>query len=272
MAPIEIVANRIIWSLLFLIILLACTRSIRKTLVDARSARTVGFLAIAAVLLAINWGTYVYAIETDHVVEASLGYFINPLVSVALGIVFLRERLRSGQWLAVGVAVAAVLVLTIAYGHPPWISLILAFSFGFYGLFKKQVGIGSAQSLTIETAVLLPVALGITAWLGLTGQSAWLTQGASTWILLVLLGPVTAIPLLAFGGAATRIPLSTLGIVQYITPVLQFIVAIAIFREPMSAGTWIGFVLVWTSLVIMTVDGLRHTRNRADDLEVIEPD
>ncbi len=207
--------------------------------------------------------------------EASLGYFINPLVSVGLGIVFLRERLRTGQWVAVAVAVVAVVVLSVSYGRLPWISLVLAFTFGTYGLLKKQVGVGSVPSLTIETAALTPLALALMIVLTAQGSSALSQGGGDTAVLLVLLGPVTAVPLLAFGGAATRIPLSTLGLMQYLTPVLQFLLGVLVFDEAMSTMRWIGFLLVWASLVIMSIDGLRHARsgrNAADDLEVIEPD
>lgn len=207
--------------------------------------------------------------------EASLGYFINPLVSVGLGIVFLRERLRTGQWVAVAVAAVAVVVLSVSYGRLPWISLVLAFTFGTYGLLKKQVGVGSVPSLTIETAALTPLALALMIVLTAQGSSALSQGGGDTAVLLVLLGPVTAVPLLAFGGAATRIPLSTLGLMQYLTPVLQFLLGVLVFDEAMSTMRWIGFLLVWASLVIMSIDGLRHARsgrNAADDLEVIEPD
>ena len=231
-------------------------------------------LAVAAAFLAVNWGVYVYAVSSNQIVEASLGYFINPLVSVGLGVVLLRERLRAGQWIAVAVAVAAVAVLAVSYGRLPWISLILACSFGIYGLIKKHVGAGAVESLTIETAVLTPIAIAVMASMAVAGSSALTTGGGWTVLLLILLGPVTAIPLLAFGGAATRIPLSSLGLMQYLTPVLQFLLGVIVFDEAMSAMRWAGFLLVWVSLVIMSVDGLRNARsgrNAADDLEVIEP-
>jgi chloramphenicol-sensitive protein RarD len=261
-----------VWSLVFLVILTLASRSWAKTFAAARSARNVAVLGVAAALLALNWGVYVWAVASDQVIEASLGYFINPLVSVGLGVVILRERLRTGQWVAVGIAVLAVGVLTISYGRLPWISLILAFSFGIYGLLKKQVGAGAVESLTIETAVLAPLALAVMAWFVASDDSALVSGDTSTVVLLVLLGPVTAIPLLAFGGAANRIPLSTLGLLQYFTPVFQFLLGVFVFDEAMSATRWVGFLLVWTSLVVMTVDGLRNARTSADDLEVIEPD
>ena len=265
-------ANRVVWSLVFLVILTLVTRTWAKTILAARSARNVGLLAVAAAFLALNWGVYVWAVATDQVIEASLGYFINPLVSVGLGVLVLRERLRPGQWLAVGIAVLAVAVLTVSYGRLPWISLVLAFSFGIYGLIKKQVGTGAVESLTIETAALAPLALVVMFWFASNDQSSMSTDDPTTDLLLILLGPVTAIPLLAFGGAATRIPLSTLGLLQYFTPVFQFLLGVFVFGEAMSPVRWVGFLLVWLSLVVMTVDGLRHARTPADDLEVIEPD
>lgn len=266
------VANRVIWSLVFLIVLTLLMRTWRRTLTAARSPRNVGLLAIAAGFLALNWGVYVYAVLSDQVVEASLGYFINPLVSVGLGVLVLRERLRTGQWAAVVIAVVAVAVLTLSYGRPPWISLVLAFSFGIYGLIKKQVGIGAVESLTIETAALAPLALVALGWFSVHGESALASGSGHPVLLLVLLGPVTALPLLAFGGAATRIPLSTLGLLQFLTPVFQFLLGVLVFDESMSTARWIGFLLVWLSLVVMTVDGLKSSRTRVDDLEVVEPD
>lgn len=241
----------------------------------ARSRRDVAMLGIAAAFLAVNWGVYVYAVSSNQVVEASLGYFINPLVSVGLGVLLLRERLRTGQWIAVGIAVAAVAVVTVSYGRLPWISLILACSFGTYGLIKKQVGTGAVESLTIETTVLAPVAAGVMVVMALSASSSMTGGGWSNIVLLVLLGPVTALPLLAFGGAATRIPLSTLGLMQYLTPVVQFILGVLVFDEAMTMVRWLGFMLVWLSLAVMSVDGLRNARgdrNAADDLEVIRPD
>ena len=266
------VANRVVWSLVFLVILTTSTRSWWRTWQSARVGRNVRLLSIAAAFLALNWGVYVYAVVTDQVVEASLGYFINPLVSVAMGVVVLRERLRRGQWVAVGIAIIAVGVLTVSYGRLPWISLVLAGSFATYGLLKKQVGIGSVESLTIETAALAPIALVVMVWFAVQGESGLTSGDPWTALLLVLLGLVTALPLLAFGGAANRIPLSTLGLLQYITPVLQFLIGVVIFQEAMTTGRWIGFLLVWISLVVMSIDGLRSSRSRLTQLEVIEPD
>ena len=202
MPPIEVVAYRIWWSFVLLAVIITITRAWRPLLTLARDRRVLLPLAAGAVFLAINWGVYVYAVSTDQVVEASLGYFINPLVSVALGVIVLRETLRRAQWIALALAVIAVLIMSILMGTPPWISLILAVSFGIYGLLKKRVDIGSVQSLTIETAVLAPIALVFIVFTEFTGTASLGRDGLSLTVLLVLLGPVTAIPLLLFGAAA----------------------------------------------------------------------
>ena len=280
-SPTEVVAHRVIWSLVFLSVILFVTKAWRGLFQTARSVRVVGLLAIAALFLSVNWGVYVWAVQNNFVVEASLGYFINPLVSVALGIIVLRERLRQLQWVAVALALVAVLVLSVTMGHPPWISLILAFSFGLYGLLKKLVNVGAVQSLTIETIVLAPFALWI-LFAAIRDSSAAISNGHLGIVaLLVLLGPVTAIPLIAFGAAATRIPLSTLGLLQYMTPIFQFILGITVFHEVMNTGSWVGFTLVWVALILFTFDTLRHARRvaqhresarAADAFEVVEPD
>jgi chloramphenicol-sensitive protein RarD len=280
-SPTEVVAHRVIWSLVFLSVILFVTKAWRGLFQAARSLRVVGLLTIAALFLSVNWGVYVWAVQSDLVVEASLGYFINPLVSVALGIIVLRERLRQLQWVAVALALVAVMVLSVTMGHPPWISLILAFSFGLYGLLKKVANIGAVQSLTIETIALAPIALWIVLGAVRDGSAAISNGDLDIVTLLVLLGPVTAIPLIAFGAAATRIPLSTLGVLQYITPMFQFILGITVFREVMNPGSWVGFTLVWLALILFTSDTLRHARRvaqqresarAADTFEVVEPD
>jgi chloramphenicol-sensitive protein RarD len=279
-SPVEVVAHRVVWSLVFLAVALFVIRGWRNLFRTMRSTRTFGLLALAAVFLSINWGVYVWAVQNDDVVQASLGYFINPLVSVGLGVVILRERLRHLQWAAVGLAVVAVVVLAIAMGHPPWISLVLATSFGIYGLLKKVVGVGSVPSLAIETLVLTPVALMIILIAVRGGHAGLVHDGPGTTALLIMLGPVTAIPLIAFGAAATRIPLSTLGLMQFLTPTLQFIMGITIFHETMTTGSWVGFIIVWLALCLFGFDIVRHSRSgkgqqtpsRIDDLEVVKPD
>lgn len=265
-SPLEVVAHRAIWSLVFVLILIAIWRQ-WSDLRRALTPRTVGILAAAIVFLSINWLVYVYAIDINEVVQASLGYFINPLVTVALGVVLLSERLRRVQWLAIGIACIAVLVLTISYGGVPWISLTLAFSFGIYGLLKKRANIDALPALAIETAVFTPLALVYLGFLEVNGKASFLSDGWGISILLILLGPVTALPLIAFGAAAIRIPLSTLGVIQYMTPIAQFLLGVTVFGESMPALRWVGFVLVWIALVVFTVDAWRRAR-----MPVVEPD
>lgn len=258
--PLEIIAHRVIWSLVFLLVIIAIARQWSTLRIDRR---TLVILSIAAVFLSINWLTYVYAISINEVAQASLGYFINPLVSVGLGVVILSEKLRRAQWWAVGIAVIAVVILTVGYGQLPWIALTLAFSFGIYGLLKKQANVGAVPSLLWETLVLAPVALAYLGFLEVRGEAAFAIDGWDISFLLILLGPITALPLLAFGAAATRIPLSTLGVIQYVTPVVQFILAVTVFAEVMTPLRWVGFALVWAALVIVTVDMTRSARARA---------
>ena len=267
--PVEVVAHRVVWSLLFMLIVIAIARTWRLLIAAFRSPRTLGLLALASIFIAINWGTYVYAVSSDQVVQASLGYIMNPLVSVALGVVILRERLRQLQWVAVGIAVIAVGILTWSYGAPPWISLTLAISFALYGLMKKLAGVGSVQSLTVETTLLAPIAMAVIIGFGVTHSDYALLTDPLTDLLLVLLGPITAIPLLAFGAAANRIPISSLGIMQYITPIMQFLIGVIIFSEPMPASRWIGFAVIWLAVVVFSLDMIRHSRRSG--LDVIEP-
>lgn len=277
-SPIEVVAHRIIWTLVFLIAVITIAKTWRSVQ-RALSKRTLLILLGAAVFISVNWLVYVYAVATNQVVQASLGYFINPLISVALGVVLLRERLRITQWAAVGIALVAVAVLTVSYGAVPWISLILGFSFGMYGLLKKLANVGSTESLAIETAALAPFAFALMGVWEANGQAAFVLDGWQISVLLILLGPVTALPLLAFGGAATRIPLSTLGLLQYITPIFQFSIGVFIFGEAMPDSRWLGFFIVWTALVVFSIDAYRHSRQQSrsakthilEELEVSEP-
>jgi len=271
-SPIEIVAHRIIWSLIVVLLVLIVGKQWRA-FTSAFSRRNVIILGSAAIFLSINWLVYVYAVTTNQVVQASLGYFVNPLISVAMGVLILKEKLRKTQWIAVGIAIVAVAVLTIASGSLPWIALTLGLSFAIYGLLKKFANLPSLHSLGIETAVLVPIAMVILGIAIVNGSESFVLDGPKITFLLIMLGPVTAIPLLAFGGASTRIPLSTLGVLQYITPIAQFFLGVFVFQEIMSTGRWIGFTLVWVSLVIFTVDMYRHTRTRNRQLKetLLEP-
>jgi len=276
-SPIEILAHRIVWSFVLLMGIVLVTRSWSEVRALTRSGKTLAMLGVAAVFLTINWGTYVYAVSIDQIVESSLGYFINPLVSVALGIIVLKERLRPLQWTALGIALLAVLELTWSYGHIPWIGLALAFSFGLYGLIKKLVGAKAMPAMVVETTVLLPFALGYLLIAEAAGMAAFASGGPWLSVMLVLLGPVTVIPLLAFNGAATRIPLSVLGVMQYLTPTIIFLVGVFGFRESMTSSRWIGFAIIWLALVIFAIDAWRAARGSRvpspqAQLAVAEPD
>ncbi|MEU2237143.1 EamA family transporter RarD [Streptomyces vietnamensis] len=257
---IEILAHRMVWSLAFVGIALLALRRWGWIPELVRSPRKLGLITFAAAVITVNWGLYIWSVNTGHVVEASLGYFINPLVTIALGVLVLKERLRPAQWAAVGVGVAAVLVLAIGYGRPPWISLTLAFSFAVYGLVKKKVNIGGLESLAAETAVQFLPALGYLVWLGARGGLAFGHHGAGHTALLAATGIVTAAPLVCFGAAAIRVPLSTLGLLQYLAPTFQFLLGVVYFHEEMPPERWAGFSLVWLALTILTWDALRTAR------------
>ncbi|MGI5197419.1 EamA family transporter RarD [Streptomyces sp. CA-288835] len=259
---VEILAHRMVWSLGFVAIALLVIRRWAWAGELLRQPRRLGLIAIAATVITVNWGVYIWAVNTGHVVEASLGYFINPLVTIAMGVLLLKERLRPAQWAAVGIGFAAVLVLTIGYGQPPWISLCLAFSFATYGLVKKKVNLSGLESLAAETAIQFLPALGYLLWLAGQGDMAFGAEGAGHAALLAATGVVTAAPLVCFGAAAIRVPLSTLGLLQYLAPVLQFLLGVLYFREAMPAERWAGFALVWAALSLLTWDALR-TSHRA---------
>ncbi|KPI18347.1 RarD protein, DMT superfamily transporter [Actinobacteria bacterium OV450] len=257
---IEILAHRMVWSLGVVGMLLLAMRRwgwIRELL---RQPRKLGLTALAASVISVNWGLYIWAVNNGAVVEASLGYFINPLVTIAIGVLVLGERLRRAQWAAVGIGVAAVLVLAIGYGRPPWISLVLAFTFAAYGLIKKKLNMGGVESLAAETALLFPPALGYLLWLGTQGRLSFASEGLGHSALLASTGLVTAIPLVCFGAAAIRVPLSTLGLLQYLAPVFQFALGVVYFHEAMPPERWAGFSLVWAALALLTWDALRTAR------------
>jgi chloramphenicol-sensitive protein RarD len=256
----EILAHRIIWSLVatgLLVLALGRTAAVRRMVAERR---VLVLLTLAACLITVNWATYIWSVNNGHVVESSLGYFINPLVTVLMGVFILGERLRSWQWVAMGVAGLAVIVLTVDYGRLPWVALILAFSFGSYGLCKKQAGAPAIESLTFETMVITPFALAYVVVLSAQGDSNFTTHGPGHLLLFLTTGIVTAVPLICFGGAAIRVSMVTLGLLQYLAPILQFALGVVYFHEDMPAGRWIGFGLVWVALAIFTVDSLRHRR------------
>ncbi|MET8449928.1 EamA family transporter RarD [Streptomyces sp. NPDC005209] len=259
---VEILAHRMVWSLVFVAVALVVVRRWAWAGELLRQPRRLALIALAAAVITVNWGVYIWSVNAGHVVEASLGYFINPLVTVTMGVLILKERLRPTQWAAVGVGFAAVVVLTIGYGRPPWISLCLAFSFATYGLVKKKVNLGGIESLAAETAIQFLPALGYLLWLSAQGESTFGTGGAGHAALLASTGVVTALPLVCFGAAAIRVPLSTLGLLQYLAPVFQFLIGILYFHEAMPPERWAGFALVWLALALLTGDALR-TAHRA---------
>ena len=256
----EILAHRMVWSLAVVGIALLALRRWSWVRELIRQPRKLGLISVAAAVITVNWGVYIWAVNSGHVVEASLGYFINPLVTIAMGVLLLKERLRPAQWAAVGTGFASVLVLAIGYGQPPWISLVLAFSFATYGLVKKKVNIGGLESLAAETAIQFLPALGFLLWLGADGSATFGAHGAGHAALLAATGVVTAVPLVCFGAAAIRVPLSTLGLLQYLAPVFQFLLGILYFHEEMPAERWAGFALVWLALTCLTWDALRTAR------------
>ncbi len=258
----EVLAHRILWTLAVCALVLLVVRDLSWVRPLLANRRLLGGIAIAAVLISVNWVIYVLAVLTERTYEAALGYFLNPIVTVGLGVLVLGERLRRLQWAAVAVGAVASVYLAVAGGVVPWIPLVLAFSFGLYGLTKKKVGasLDAMHSLAAETAVLAPVAVVVLLVLSAQGTTTFTGQGAGHTSLLVLSGIVTAVPLLLFAAAARRIPLVTVGLIQFITPVLQLMVGVTILGEHVSGRLWIGFGIVWVALVLLSVDSLRTAR------------
>jgi chloramphenicol-sensitive protein RarD len=267
----EIVAFRILLALAFCAILLTVTRGWRRFVALVRQPRVLGIMTVAGVLIYINWQVYVIAVTTGHVVEGALGYFINPIVTVLLGIVFLRERLRPAQWVALGVSFISILVIAIGYGSFPWIALALAFSFGIYGYVKKRVGdqVDPVSGLTLETAVLTPVAVVILVVLAATSGIATGNSGTPQLIAMLFAGAITATPLLLFAAAARRLPLVYLGLTQYLAPIMQFLTGVVLLHEDMPLERWIGFGLVWVALIVLTADAMAS--GRAQRRAALEP-
>lgn len=270
---VEIVVHRVLWSLLVCLAILAVTRQVAWVRVLARQPRQLLTLAAAAAFIAVNWGIYVYGVNSGRVVEAALGYFINPLVTVLAGVLLLRERLRAAQWVAVGLGAVAVTVLTAGYGRPPWIALALAASFASYGLLKKRVGVavGALASLTTETVLLMPVAAGALVWLEVTGRGTFTQDGPWHGLLLASTGVATTVPLLLFAAAARRVPLVTMGLLQFVTPVLQLLGGVLLLGERVPASRWVGFAIVWTALVVLAADSVRASHRARKRAEVPVP-
>jgi chloramphenicol-sensitive protein RarD len=263
--PFEILAHRIVWSVVFVSLLLAAMRNWRFLGRLVRDRRLLGGVTLAGALIAVNWGTYIVGVNSSRVVETALGYFITPLVVVLLGVTVQRERLNLWQWLAVGIGGGAVVVLTVDYGHPPYVALLLAASFGSYSLVKKRLSLPPAEGLFVESAVLAVPALAYLGWLNLADRAEAGHVSVVHTVLIVLSGLATAVPLLLFAGAANRVPLVGLGILQYVAPILQLGVGVLLFHEPMPPARLAGFGLVWLALIVFTADGIRGARRTRID-------
>jgi chloramphenicol-sensitive protein RarD len=268
---IEILAHRMVWSLVFVAMLLTLQQEWKWLREVLRSRRTVLVYTLAAILLSFNWFTYIWAVNAGYVVESSLGYFINPLINILLGVIFLGERLRTGQEVAVLLAGAGVVYLTVSYGSLPWISLLLAFTFGLYGLIKKTARLESMHGFSLETMVMFVPALSFLLYREAAGVGAFARQGEVTTLLLVLAGPVTSIPLLLFGYSARRVPLSMLGFMQYIAPTLQFLLGVFAYHEAFPLERLVGFSIIWTALLVYTFEGVRFNRKLKSSQLPVDP-
>jgi chloramphenicol-sensitive protein RarD len=258
--PLEIVSHRAVWTLVFCLIVLAITHALKSTLATFRRPKVAIKLFLASVLISINWLIYIWATNNDHVVEASLGYYINPLIIIAFGVVLLKEKMRRLQWVAVSIASVGVIILTVDYGRLPWVALGLALSWGTYGLVKKQLGLGALEGLAIETMIAFIPYCGYLIFIGSKGEGQF-GNGAGLTILLISAGAVTAIPLLLFNGSTTRLPYSTIGLLQYITPTIQFSIGVWVNNEAMPTARWVGFIFIWLALITLATDLLKSGRS-----------
>ena len=257
--PLEIVSHRAVWTLVFCFIVLAATKALKATLVTLKRPMVAAKLFLSSLLVSINWLVYIWATNNEHVVEASLGYYINPLIIIGFGVIFLKEKIRGLQWAAVTIASIGVLILTLDYGRLPWIALALAVSWGSYGLVKKQLGLGALEGLAIETFISSFFYLGYLIYIGNQGTG----QFGQSWGLTLLLmsaGAITAIPLLLFNGSTNRLPFTTIGLLQYITPTLQFCIGVWVLNEDMPTARWIGFLIIWVALMALTLDLIKSSR------------
>jgi chloramphenicol-sensitive protein RarD len=259
-SPLEIVSHRAVWTLVFCFIILALTKTLKSTLSLLKRPKIVAGLFLGSILISINWIIYIYAANNEHVVEASLGYYINPIVVIATGVIVLKEKMRPLQWLAVGIATLGVAVLTIDYGRLPWIALGLALSWGSYGLVKKQLGLGALEGLSIETLLSSGFYLAYLIWLGNQGEGHF-TYSLTLTLLLIGGGAVTAIPLLLFNGSTNRLPLTLIGLLQYITPTIQFCIGVWYYNEDMSTARWVGFLIIWAALMSLATDLVKSSRS-----------
>ncbi len=260
----QLIGHRIAWSFILLIVVIFVTRQ-WKDFRATFNSKTIRIYLIAALLISVNWFTYVWAVNNGFVVETSLGYYINPLFSVLLGVIVFRERLRPVQWIPIALAAAGVLYLTVTYGSLPWIALTLAFTFGLYGLVKKTAPLSSLYGLTLETGLLFVVAIGYLVYCEFTGQGAFMHSDAKSNLMMVGAGLVTTVPLLLFASAARRIPLTTIGVLQYINPTMQFLLGVLLYKEPFTHDRLIGFSMVWAGLILFWAEGLYARRNISSD-------
>ncbi len=263
-SAIEVVLHRMVWSLVFVLIVLAVLRRWNWLGDVRRSPALLGKFAVSALLLAGNWLSYVWAVNNGHVLDASLGYFILPLINVALGFIFLHERPRKAQWVAFALAATGVLWMAVQSGHVPWLALLIAMTFGFYGLMRKTATLGALEGMSLETMLLAPLAVVALLWAGPSGPgSQWPAHDAHTWLFFLLSGPVTAIPLLLFAAGARRVPLSTMGFLQYITPSILALMGVFLYGETFAGPRAVGFVFIWVALALYTAEGLWAGRRAA---------
>jgi chloramphenicol-sensitive protein RarD len=258
-SPMEIVSHRAVWSLFFCLVALGIAKQLKSTYALLKNPKVFFRLLFAAGLISVNWLVYIWGVNNEHVVETALGYYINPLIIIAFGVIMLREKMRTLQWVAVGFGALGVLVLTIDYGRLPWIALALAFSWGSYGLVKKQLNLGALEGLAIETLLSLPFYGGYLIYIGLNGTGQ-LGSSLGLSLLLIGAGVVTAIPLLLFNGSTTRLPFTIIGLLQYITPTIQFSIGVWVRHEDMPTARWVGFMIIWAALVTLAIDLLKSGR------------
>jgi chloramphenicol-sensitive protein RarD len=257
--PLEIVSHRAVWTLVFCVIVLAATKALKSTLSTLQRPMVAAKLFLSSLLVSINWLVYIWATNNEHVVEASLGYYINPLVIIGFGVILLKEKMRTLQWVAVTIATIGVLVLTIDYGRFPWIAFALAISWGSYGVVKKQLGLGALEGLAIETFISSFFYLAYLIYIGNQGTGQFGQEWGFT-LLLISAGAITAIPLLLFNGSTNRLPFTTIGLLQYITPTIQFSIGVWVLHEDMPTARWIGFLIIWGALVTLAIDLIKSSR------------
>ena len=255
----EIVSHRAVWTMIFCIVVLAVTHALKSTLATFKRPKVAARLFTTTILISINWLVYVWATNNGHVVEASLGYYINPLIIIAFGVILLKEKMRGLQWVAVSIATVGVVILTVDYGRLPWVALALALTWGTYGLVKKQLGLGALEGLAIETMIAFIPYCGYLIFIGAKGEGQF-GHGIGLTTLLISAGAITAIPLLLFNGSTNRLPYTTIGLLQYITPTIQFSIGVWVNHEAMPTARWVGFIVIWIALMTLAADLVKSGR------------